>query len=828
MFYKKWLVFVVLFLFMGGIQYAYGQPGEATHKDSAVGGPPSDYVSKMQAFARSAAEQSAAEFNADKAAIAQYQILEEVKNTIQQAKIYLKSGIDTVGSRKELEQIEKDIIIAGDGVFTNIGTAQTFRNLFTTSKILSELLRKASSRRDRIDIHKKKLSNFRYQFDSLLNSPALFKFPTDSVALSKYLQQLRLIAHETHPVDTSLKLVTNNIQSDLARINFLIFRIQTNQEEIELFQKELATNTYKKEFGNIWEKAGFYRPFKQIISYSWQKEILILSFYVQNNSGKLFILILFAAAIFIYLRSLKRIYIEAEILASDFEGQLVLRYPMLSSLLIVINLLQFIFTATPFIVSVFFWTISIICLTIIFNGVISRFWMRFWLILIFLFLNAAAGNLLLQASRIERWLMLVCSLGTVLFGTIVLIKGHRKELKERWILYSIALMVLLELAAAFANVLGRYNLGKTLLITGLLNVVIAILFLWTVRLINEGLFLAFNVYKKQDRKLFYVNFKKVGKRVPSLFYVLLVIGWIVLLGKNFPSYEYTINPFKLFFTQERTLGNYTFSLVNVLLFCTIIAVSTLVSRIISFFASDMHFTPDKGNTPAGDVRGIGSWLLLVRIAILSAGLFLALAASGIPIEKVTIVIGALGVGIGFGLQTLVNNLVSGLIIAFEKPVNVGDIVDVDGQTGTMKSIGFRSSVIATSDGADLIMPNGQLLDSHLVNWSLGGNQKRMTLIVAVSYDTDLDEAKLLIAKLIAAEEKIAKHPGPIIQYEQFNNNGIDLKIHFWSKHMNDMLETKSDLIIGISKMFAENGITIPTPKQDIFLHQPAEKNKSED
>ncbi len=109
----------------------------------------------------------------------------------------------------------------------------------------------------------------------------------------------------------------------------------------------------------------------------------------------------------------------------------------------------------------------------------------------------------------------------------------------------------------------------------------------------------------------------------------------------------------------------------------------VVSKIVSFFASGNYSS--KGGQDTGKA-GIGSWLLLVRIAIISIGLFLAFAAAGIPMDKITLILGALGVGIGFGLQTLVNNLVSGLIIAFEKPVNVGDIVEVAGKGGLLNRL----------------------------------------------------------------------------------------------------------------------------------------------
>jgi len=811
------LFFTVLF---------FGLPSYAQKKDTVIKDTPAvkaDFMTKMQLFAKTEAKKSSDEFNADKAVIAQTKILEEVKKTIQKAKIYLKTGVDTVGIKAQLALIVKDYEVAGDGVLTNKGTAQTFRNLTATSKILIELLNKANASKARLDLHQHTLSTFRYELDSLLSASSLFKFPTDSVVLTKYLQQLIVLAYEVHPVDSALKQANGNIQTLLNKVNLEVFKLQSSLEEIELYQRQMADNTFKREFDNIWGTVGYYRPFDQILSQAKAKGILTLSFYVQNNSGKLVVMLLLAITSFIYLRSLKSIYIENKLLDSSFEGQLVLRYPLLSAVIIIVNLFQFVFFSPPFILSVIFWTTGCVCLTILFKKFITRYWTNVWLIMVSLFIIAVLDNLILQATRAERWFMLLTSISGVIAGVVVLLKGRTNELREKWIVISIGFMAVLEVFSALANILGRYNLSKALLIAGFLNVIVAILFLWTVRLINEGLFLAFNVYTRQDRKLFYLNFDKVGKKAPSLFYVLLIAGWVVLFGRNFAGFEFIAKPLREFFSRERTLGDYTFSINTLVLFIVIMGVSVIISKIVSYFASDKHLPSDK------DVkRGVGSWLLLIRITILSIGLFLAIAAAGIPMDRITIVLGALGVGIGFGLQTLVNNLVSGLIIAFEKPVNVGDVVDVDGQGGTMKSIGFRSSVIATWDGADVVMPNGDLLNSHLTNWSLGGNRKRMSILIGVAYNSDLGKTKQILNEILNADDRISKHKGPpVVQYEQFNNSAIEIKIYFWPKDIKDAFATRSDIIMAITTAFRVNGIVMPFPQQDVYHHHPDKANEGD-
>jgi potassium efflux system protein len=805
------LLLVMLFLSIN--VYAQKPDSVKTKADTVK----QDFVTRMQAFASHSAVESLSDFNADKASIQQEKALEELKKNIQKAKIYLKNGIDTLGAKAELKLINKDLATAGDAVFSNKGTTQTFRNLTTTTNILQELLNKTLVRKALLDIHQHELNNFRYQIDSLSSVRALFKFPPDSAGMRKYLQQLIVVAYEVHPVDSALKQTRSNIQSLLNEVNLAAFKLQSGIEEIEQYQKQLAKNSFKREFTDIWGPEGYFRPFNEILSNSTEKARLILSFYSQNNEGKILALFILIIITFIYLRSLKSIYTENNLLSDDFEGQLVLRHPLLSAIVITVNLFQFVFISPPFILSVLFWIISSVCLSVLFRSFIVKYWMAIWLAMVALFIIAAVDNLVLQASRTERWFMLVIAIIGVFTAIITLRKGDRSLLREKWIVYSIGFMGFLELCAVFADIFGRYNMAKSLLIAGYLNVIIAILFLWTVRMINEGLFLAYNVYTRQDKKLFYLNFEKVGSTTPPMFYVLLVFGWMVLLGRNFSTFENFINPLRDFFSQDRTIGDYTFSINGLLLFIAIMAISVMISKIVSFFASDHNLASDKDEKLG--IQKIGSWLLLVRISILSIGLFLALASAGIPLDRITIVIGALGVGIGFGLQTLVNNLVSGLIIAFEKPVNVGDTVDVGGTTGTMKSVGFRSSIIATVEGADVVIPNGDLLSAHLTNWSLGGNRKRIPILIGVGYDADLENAKQVVTDILEAEERLAKNPHYIVQYEQFNASSIDLRIYFWAKRMGESNAIRSDLIIKILKAFNDNGIAIPFPQQDIHIHR---------
>lgn len=808
-----------LCLFLTLIPLLMGLPVFGQQQDSipvADTAKKTDVVTQLQKIGAEEAKRSTSKFEADKISSVQNSLIDAIKKKILKARDYIHTGTDTSGIGAELQETDVWHTVAGDGVFTNKGQAQTYRNLTTTYKIIVELLNRLNTRKDQLDRYQRDLDKFMYEIDSLSSNPLLYRFSTDSAKSVEYAIKLMEIGKELAPADSMLKHTIQVVHQVQKLVNAEVSKLSLSLQEIEKDQQRLSSRTFAREFSNLGDDAGYTRPFKEITHISRIKGELILWFYLRNNPGKIALLLALLVAASLFLRSLKKILAEGKLLKPDFSGQLALRYPVLSATTIVLCLFQFIFPAPPFIFNCLFWMISATALTFIFKGFVSAHWMRIWYVLFILFLLACADNLILQASRVERIGMLLLAIAGIVAGCFILFRGRRHELKEKFILYFIGFMVILELASVICNIYGRYNVSKNLLSAGFFNVLIGILFLWTVRMIDEVLVLAAKVYTKQERKLFYINFERVGERAPLFLYVLLVIGWFVLFGRNFYEYKLLSDPFRKVLSQDRTIGDYTFTIDTLLIFLLILSSAIVLSKIVSYFAADKHpgRRPETGQAKAG----AGSWILLIRVFIMSLGVFLAFAAAGFPVERITLVIGALGVGIGFGLQTLVNNLVSGLIIAFEKPVNVGDIVEVSGQTGVVKSIGFRSSIISSWDGADVVLPNGDLLNAHLVNWTLGGNRKRVEILVGVAYETDLDKAKLILEGLLSADEHVAEFPAPVILFHEFNTSSVDIRTVFWVRHFREAPAIKSGLIHAIHIAFQQNEIVIPFPQQDIHIH----------
>ena len=221
-------------------------------------------------------------------------------------------------------------------------------------------------------------------------------------------------------------------------------------------------------------------------------------------------------------------------------------------------------------------------------------------------------------------------------------------------------------------------------------------------------------------------------------------------------------------------------------------------------------------------------MLLVRLGILAGGFLLAMSAAGIPLDKVAIVLGALGVGIGFGLQNIVNNLVSGIILAFEKPIKIGDVIELGPFIGKVKEIGIRSSKVVTFDGADVIIPNGDLLSQQLTNWTLSNNSRRIELIVGVGYGSDIPAVREAIQRAINSRDNVMAYPRPMVLVNNFSESSVDFRILFWTRHFDDWVSVKSDLMGAIYDELRQSGIEIPFPKRDIYVHVPGEKDKPGD
>lgn len=214
------------------------------------------------------------------------------------------------------------------------------------------------------------------------------------------------------------------------------------------------------------------------------------------------------------------------------------------------------------------------------------------------------------------------------------------------------------------------------------------------------------------------------------------------------------------------------------------------------------------------LTGYAGWILIV---------LMTLSVVGINLKNLAIVFGALSVGIGFGLQNVVNNFVSGLIILFERPIKEGDWVVINGHEGIVKNIRIRATELETFTSASVLIPNAEILSGNVINWTHSDMTGRIDIPVRVSYHSDLNKVKDILLKIAQKNKRVLKNPAPYVWLLNFGDNAVELELRAMTAEVMSKGTIRSELMFQIFKTFEKEGIEIPFPKRVIQIHNEDKK-----
>lgn len=209
--------------------------------------------------------------------------------------------------------------------------------------------------------------------------------------------------------------------------------------------------------------------------------------------------------------------------------------------------------------------------------------------------------------------------------------------------------------------------------------------------------------------------------------------------------------------------------------------------------------------------------VILHYTLVVLGFFAGLGVLGVSLQNFALIFGALGVGIGFGLQNIVNNFVSGLILLFERPVRVGDTVVVAGEWGIVRKIGLRSTVVQSFDNSELIVPNSDLVSEKVTNWTLTDKSARVIAAVGVAYGSDVALVLKLLEQTGNNHPAAVRHPPPAVLFMGFGDSSLDFELRIWITDADQRLVVRGELLAAINAAFAENGVEIPFPQRDLHL-----------
>lgn len=262
-----------------------------------------------------------------------------------------------------------------------------------------------------------------------------------------------------------------------------------------------------------------------------------------------------------------------------------------------------------------------------------------------------------------------------------------------------------------------------------------------------------------------------------------------------------------------TLGNTGFSLGTILYIMIAFGLLFFISKKIKQLI--VKGIMERTSLSQGTVVSIGA---IFRFILILIGAIIILQSAGIDISTVGIIAGGLGIGIGFGLQNITDNFISGVVILFEKPIKVGDRVEIGDVQGNVTNIAVRATTIQTNDNISIIVPNSQFISSQVINWSHNDRNIRFRIPVGVSYKEDPEKIKRILLEVADDSPNILKNPVPIVLFTAYGDSSLNFELAVWTyTHTDKPRILKSELYFEIFKRFKEQKVEIPFPQRDLHL-----------
>jgi potassium-dependent mechanosensitive channel len=418
----------------------------------------------------------------------------------------------------------------------------------------------------------------------------------------------------------------------------------------------------------------------------------------------------------------------------------------------------------------------------------------------------------LPTSLYSLYLALILVAGTAFFLNQA--KRHLAEQGGKWDLFSaglrggagVALAALLALLAGYSNLadyLTRSFIGSIFLI------IVALLLLH----LGNGCIEVILSQAAVKRLGFFSRFgDALQSRLKNLLKATLWVGVFLALFQLWGIYVSITQAWEKIFEFKFAIGELTLSLGRILMSALFLYLIVSGSWFIRAFLDGEVFPRQQLDRGARDAIK-----KLIHYSLLFIGIIMAISIIGLNLTSFAFLTGAVGVGVGFGLQNIVNNFVSGLMLLFERPFKVGDMVVVDNETGTVRKIGLRSTVIETFDRSELIVPNSQFISGKVTNWTRSSNVARVKIAVGVTYGSDVKLVLRLLKEAAASDPRVLVNPEPNPLFLRFGDSALEFELYAWVANVSDSLSVRSSLCQEIASRFQEAGVEIPVPQHDVHL-----------
>ncbi|WKK65657.1 mechanosensitive ion channel family protein [Lutimonas zeaxanthinifaciens] len=606
------------------------------------------------------------------------------------------------------------------------------------------------------------------------------------------------------------KLIVNEVIDDLNTLK--------NSEVYNLFylrHEPLWKSSFKSPEKNQGEK-------DEVESIS--ENVLGISKFIKSNENSIYIYIISVALLVGLILFLKKIFDKYPFNEEDGDLQnakdVIFNRTIVSMVFASLVIAKLYFVNTPMLLgNILIFLILIVSIPLVQPYMYKRFKNIIYFVIIFYVLDTAKTYMWFSSAQYRIYLLFEALLvvGVLIAFTRPYMKTRKMKIGNFGLLLIrlTPLVYFLLFVSVVSNILGYTNLTDLTLKVSTQSGVFTLIF-YGILMIFGGLVIGIIHWNFSTRQE--IDFEKkfaLEMKALQVIRVIAFIMWFLFFLKMIDLLDPLQGFFTDIFSDPYQIGNITFTLGDIVQFIFILTVSFLTTSIVSFLFDSGNVSLKLVKLPKGVPAAIS---LVVRYLIIAFGIVFALSSLGIDLSKFNLMAGALGLGIGFGLQTVISNFVSGLILVFERPIHVGDTVEVNNLLGTVDRIGVRSSSVITFDGAEVVVPNNNLIANDLINWTLSDSIKRVEILIGTKYGSDPNKILEILKEAVKSSEDALKDPEPQALFSDFGDSSLNFRLRFWV-HYEVGLKAKSDVSIAIYNLFEKHGIEIPFPQQDVYLKE---------
>jgi small-conductance mechanosensitive channel len=585
--------------------------------------------------------------------------------------------------------------------------------------------------------------------------------------------------------------------------------------EIKRMQVDIQAAYFFRDSNPIWKKSSRAAPEGNIFTHIarlFNNNARQIRVFLNNNLSSLYfhliILLLATVAFFMIRRRIIRYKLITEDTELNQVKALLIR-PLSIAVFVSLMAGLLIYENRPVILTEATYLIILLPLFILLPKIVPANLKSFIAIIIIMFLCHELQIFLDPSSLVRRIVLLAATVIAIwFFISIRKFYQRNQELvrTSRWyFLVSTTKFFIALLAISFiGNVLGYVVLSDYLTNSIIGAVLVTIVYYMFYMIMKAITIYGLRLFKKD----YWHNEIRINiqNRILRIVRVIIWIIWGITILRIFNLFRLLLEWVENIMGIKWSIGdNVTISLGGIISFLIIIVVTfVLANWIKKLFKSEFIL---RSKIPRGVPAAIS---MLTRYIIVAFGVYIALVAAGVDLGQFGLIAGALGVGIGFGLQNVVYNFISGLIISFERPIHVGDTIEVGTLMGNVTEIGVRSSKVKTFDGSEVIVPNGNLISKEVINWTLSDQKRRLKIIIRTDYNADPN----LVLKIIREEaEKYTntlKEPPVMVLFDGYGDSSLDFTLYFWV-YFNVGFTSKSEVALNIYQALKTEGIGVPLP-----------------